>query len=154
MSLQIDLMELLTPIVTDAGLVLEEVQITPAGKRRVIAVIVDGADRNPTLDEVTLVSKSVSSLLDSYTKLGDMPFTLEVTTPGIDRPLTQQRHWQKNIGRLVRITPAEGDAFVGRIVSAGGESAIIDLPSGEESIFYNDVKRAVVQIEFNRKDVK
>lgn len=154
MTLAIDLTELLTPIVTEAGLFLEEVQITPAGKRRVVSVIIDGADRNPNLDEVTLVSKSVSALLDSYTKMGDMPFTLEVTTPGVDRPLTLPRHWHKNIGRLVRITPFEGESFIGRIISTNNEAATIDLPSGEETILLNSVKRAVIQIEFNRKDVK
>ena len=94
MSLVNNLTELLTTVVTQAGFVLEEVTITPIGKRRLVAVVVDRDDRNPSLDEVTVVSKEVSTILDNYSQLGEMPFTLEVTTPGIDRPLTLERHWR------------------------------------------------------------
>jgi ribosome maturation factor RimP len=112
MSLVNNLTELLTPAVTQAGFVLEEVTVTPVGKRRLVAVVVDCEDRNPSLDEVTVVSKEVSAILDNYTQMGEMPFTLEVTTPGIDRPLTQGRHWKKNVGRLVKITPKTGEKYI------------------------------------------
>jgi len=88
MSLVNNLTELLTPVVTQAGFVLEEIAVTPIGKRRLVSVVVDREDKNPSLDEVTVVSKEVSAILDNYSQMGEMPFTLEVTTPGIDRPLT------------------------------------------------------------------
>ena len=96
MSLVNNLLELLAPAVTQAGFVLEEITVAPVGKRRLIAVVIDCDDRNPSLDEVTVVSKEVSAILDNYSQMGEMPFTLEVTTPGIDRPLTLSRHWKKN----------------------------------------------------------
>ena len=148
MSLVLNLTELLTPAVRDAGFVLEEVKVTPAGKRRIIAVIVDGLERNPSLDEVTVVSRRVSEILDNYSQLGEMPFTLEVTTPGVDRPLTQPRHWRKNIGRLVKITPLEGETFTSRIVATSDTGATLE--SGE--VEFSKIKRAQVEIEFNRKD--
>ena len=114
MSLASNITELLNPAVTRAGFVLEEVTVTPVGKRRLISVVVDCENRNPSLDEVTVVSKEVSAILDTYTQLGEMPFTLEVTTPGIDRPLTELRHWKKNVGRLVKITPHTGEKYVSR----------------------------------------
>jgi ribosome maturation factor RimP len=148
MSLVLNLTELLTPAVRDAGFVLEEVKVTPAGKRRIIAVIIDGLERNPSLDEVTIVSRRVSEILDNYSQLGEMPFTLEVTTPGVDRPLSAPRHWRKNIGRLVKVTPIEGEVFLSRIVDAGEISATLE--SGE--VIYSKVKRAQIEIEFNRKE--
>ncbi|MGA1689983.1 MAG: ribosome maturation factor RimP, partial [Candidatus Nanopelagicaceae bacterium] len=82
MSLVNNLTELLDPVIKGAGFVLEEVKVTPAGKRRIVAVIIDGEERNPSLDEVTVVSRKVSDILDTYSQLGYLPFTLEVTTPG------------------------------------------------------------------------
>lgn len=148
MSLVENLTELLTPVVNTAGFVLEEVKVTPAGKRRIIAVIIDGKERNPSLDEVTVVSRSVSEILDNYSQLGELPFTLEVTTPGVDRPLTQERHWRKNIGRLVKVTTLAGDSFTSRINSVSEGAAQLEI--GE--IRFSDVKRAQVEIEFNRKE--
>ena len=152
MSLISNLTELLTPVVERAGFVLEEVNVTPAGKRRIVAVVIDREDSNPSLDEVTVVSKTVSTILDGYSQMGDLPFTLEVTTPGVDRPLTLARHWRKNIGRLVKVTPFEGEKFVGRIKSFSSDSAILEFTDSESTIHFSDVKRAQVEIEFNRRE--
>lgn len=148
MSLVQNLTELLTPAVQSAGFILEEVKVTPAGKRRIIAVIVDREERNPSLDEVTVVSRRVSEILDNYSQLGELPFTLEVTTPGVDRPLTQPRHWLKNIGRLVKVTTFSGDSITSRIQSVSEVGAVLE--SGP--IQFGEVKRAQIEIEFNRKE--
>ena len=154
MSLVNNLTELLTPAVTQAGFVLEEVTVTPVGKRRLVAVVVDCEDRNPSLDEVTVVSKEVSAILDNYTQMGEMPFTLEVTTPGIDRPLTLGRHWKKNIGRLVKITPKTGEKYIGRIASVKDNAVTIEIKGKESGISFAEISRAQIEVEFNRKEVK
>lgn len=154
MSLVNNLTELLTPAVTQAGFVLEEVTVTPVGKRRLVAVVVDCEDRNPSLDEVTVVSKEVSAILDNYTQMGEMPFTLEVTTPGIDRPLTLGRHWKKNIGRLVKITPKTGEKYIGRIASVKNNAVTIEMKGKESEISFAEISRAQIEVEFNRKEVK
>ena len=154
MSLVNNLTELLTPAVTQAGFVLEEVTVTPVGKRRLVAVVVDCEDRNPSLDEVTVVSKEVSAILDNYTQMGEMPFTLEVTTPGIDRPLTQGRHWKKNVGRLVKITPKTGEKYIGRIASVNDNAVTNEIKGKESEISFAEISRAQIEVEFNRKEVK
>ena len=154
MSLVNNLTELLTPAVTQAGFVLEEVTVTPVGKRRLVAVVVDCEDRNPSLDEVTVVSKEVSAILDNYTQMGEMPFTLEVTTPGIDRPLTLGRQWKKNIGRLVKITPKTGEKYIGRIASVKDNAVTIEIKGKESEISFAEISRAQIEVEFNRKEVK
>ena len=149
MSLVNNLTELLTPAVTQAGFVLEEVTVTPVGKRRLVAVVVDCEDRNPSLDEVTVVSKEVSAILDNYTQMGEMPFTLEVTTPGIDRPLTLGRHWKKNIGRLVKITPKTGEKYIGRIASVNDNAVTIEIKGKESEISFAEISRAQIEVELN-----
>lgn len=148
MSLVSNLTELLAPAIKNLGFILEEVKVTPAGKRRIVAVIIDGEERNPNLDEVTVASRRVSEILDNYSQLGDLPFTLEVTTPGVDRPLTLPRHWRKNIGRLVKVTPLDGDVFTSRIKGASETSVSLE----DREIPYTEVKRAQIEIEFNRKE--
>lgn len=153
MSLASNLTELLNPAVTRAGFVLEEVTVTPVGKRRLISVVVDCENRNPSLDEVTVVSKDVSSILDTYSQLGEMPFTLEVTTPGIDRPLTELRHWRKNVGRLVKITPHHGEKFVARIKEVLPREVVLESKAGETNFGFVEIARAQIEVEFNRKEV-
>jgi len=154
MTLASNLTELLNPAVTRAGFVLEEVSVTPVGKRRLISVVVDCENRNPSLDEVTVVSKEVSSILDTYSQLGEMPFTLEVTTPGIDRPLTELRHWKKNIGRLVKITPNTGEKYVARIKEVLPREVVLEFKNQESKVQFSDITRAQIEVEFNRKEVK
>ena len=154
MTLASNLTELLNPAVTRAGFVLEEVSVTPVGKRRLISVVVDCENRNPSLDEVTVVSKEVSSILDTYSQLGEMPFTLEVTTPGIDRPLTELRHWKKNIGRLVKITPNTGEKYVARIKEVLPREVVLELKNQESKVQFSDITRAQIEVEFNRKEVR
>jgi ribosome maturation factor RimP len=154
MTLASNITELLNPAVTRAGFVLEEVTVTPVGKRRLISVVVDCENRNPSLDEVTVVSKEVSAILDTYSQLGEMPFTLEVTTPGIDRPLTELRHWKKNVGRLVKITPHMGEKYVSRIKEVLAREVILENKGKEVTVAFSDISRAQIEVEFNRKEVK
>ena len=151
MSLVTNLTELLTPAINSLGFVLEEVKVTPVGKRRIIAVIVDQELKNPNLDEVTVVSREISNILDNYSQLGDQPFTLEVTTPGVERPLTLPRHWQKNIGRLVKIVLVDGQTRAGRIQSVSNHSFVIEDSGKTFELEFSEIKRAQIEIEFNRK---
>ena len=148
MSLVFDLTELLSPVVEKSGFILEEVKVTPLGRRRQISIIVDGEERNPNLDEVAGLSRAISTQLDEFSALGDSPFTLEVTSPGVDRPLTELRHWRKNIGRLVNIVTKEDKEISGRIQSVGSNGVTID----EIEYELTAIKRAQIQIEFNRSN--
>ena len=91
------------PVVGAAGYELEELVVTPAGRRSVVRVVVD-RDEGVTLDDIAEVSRAVSAVLDDNDgELGRAPYVLEVTSPGVDRPLTEPRHWRRNTGRLVTV---------------------------------------------------
>jgi len=100
-----ELERLLEPIVRAAGMDLESVRVGSAGRRRLLRVIVD-ADGGVSLDGIALVSREVSARLDATGAMGEAPYTLEVSSPGVDRPLTLPRHWRRAVGRLVRVPPA------------------------------------------------
>jgi len=154
MSLANNLIELLGPVITKSGFVLEEITVTPVGKRRLVAVVIDREESNPSLDEVTVVSKEVSAILDNYSQMGEVPFTLEVTTPGIDKPLVMPRHWKKNIGRLVKITPKQGEKYVARIKGYADDQVTLELKNEILILTLSDVAKAQIEVEFNRKEVK
>src|SRR5689334_23808526 len=91
------------PVIGAAGYDLEELVVTPAGRRSIVRVVVD-RDAGVTLDDIAEVSKAVSEVLDSNDDgMGRTPYVLEVTSPGVDRPLTEARHWRRNVGRLVTV---------------------------------------------------
>lgn len=138
---------LLEPVVAEAGLDLESVEVTPAGRRRVLRVIVD-RDGGIDLDGVADLSHAVSTALDDSDVMGGQPYVLEVTSPGTDRPLKEPRHWRRAVGRLVKVTSTDGSTRTARVVSAGEDSA--ELADGP--VRYADVRSARVEVEFTRLD--
>jgi ribosome maturation factor RimP len=157
MALTDQITELIEPAVSAQGFFLEEVQLVSPGKHRIVTCIVDGQVAL-NLDQVTSVSRAISELLDESPIMGDTPFTLEVTSPGIDRPLTKPRHFAKNQDRLLKVTKSDGDVVTGRILSNTDSAVTLTVEVKKETvevvIAYADIKRAVVEIEFNRKDGK
>jgi ribosome maturation factor RimP len=143
------LRSLAEPLVAQFDCDLEEVVIRPAGKRRLVRVVVDH-DGGLPLDLVAGISRAISRALDDAAILGESPFVLEVTSPGVDRPLTLPRHWRRAVGRIVLVTPRVGEPWEGRVRSADEDSAVLELASGTTTIRYADVARAVVQVEFSR----
>jgi ribosome maturation factor RimP len=157
MALKDQISELVTPAVSDLGFYLEDVHVATPGSHRIVTCIVDG-DASLNLDQVTSVSRVISELLDEAPFMGETPFTLEVTSPGVDRPLTQPRHFAKNVDRLLKVIKLDGSEVTGRILSNTDEDVTLTVTvkkeTLEQTISLADIKRAVVEIEFNRKDDK
>jgi ribosome maturation factor RimP len=118
------------PVVEGAGYDLEELVVTPAGRRSVVRVVVD-RDAGVSLDDIAEVSRAVSDVLDTNDDgMGRTPYVLEVSSPGVDRPLTEQRHWRRNTGRLVTVTIGSAEQVTGRVlaVDAGGVTLAVEAP--------------------------
>ena len=140
--------ELIDPL-SVMGLDVEAVEVTPAGKRRVLRVAVD-KDGGVTLDDVADATREVSRVLDDSDVMGEMPYTLEVTSRGVDRPLTLPRHWRRNEDRLVKATLADGSEVTGRITGSDDTAVTLDVDGKQRAVAYADIAKALVQIEFNR----
>ncbi|RCG19949.1 ribosome maturation factor RimP [Streptomyces diacarni] len=150
---------LLEPLVSKRGLDLDEIAVTPAGKRRVLRVVVD-ADDGVQLDTCAELSRAFSELLDESDAMGGAPYVLEVTSPGADRPLTEQRHYRRATGRLVKaqLTPeAGGGEVIARIVGVDEEGIDLQVPGVKgrkptsRRLAFEEIAKARVEIEFNRK---
>jgi ribosome maturation factor RimP len=152
------------PVVGEAGYDLEELVVTPAGRRSIVRVVVD-RDQGVTLDDIAEVSRAVSDVLDRNDDgMGRTPYVLEVTSPGVDRPLTDPRHWRRNVGRLVtvpvgaagstetvtgRITSVDG-VGVGLAVEAKGKPGAKKRPPTPRQVQWGELGAGRVQVEFGR----
>jgi ribosome maturation factor RimP len=145
------LVEELTGPLLASGFDLEAVEVTPAGRRRLLRIAVD-KDGGVTMDEIALVTKQVSALLDSSDVMGEQPYTLEVTSPGVDRPLTLPRHWRRNAGRLVKVSLKDDGTLTGRIVDGHEDHAEVETDEGVQPLSYAEVTTARIQVEFNRTE--
>lgn len=152
--------EALQAPLAELGVDLEAIELTPAGKRRVLRIAID-RDGGVTLDDVADATKRIDAILESGDAMGEQPYTLEVTSRGVDRPLTLPRHWRRNEDRLVKVTlnpekagEKSGETFTGRIVDHDEDPAgSVDLETeqGKRTVPYADIAKALVQVEFNRK---
>ena len=142
--------ELVDPIVSARGADVEFVDLRRAGKGAVVVVAVD-TDGGVSLDDIADFSRDISEALDASDVMGEAPYTLEVTSPGVHRPLTLPRHWRRNQGRLVKITTTDGATFEGRIADSDDGGARIDVAGQVRAVDYAEVAKAVVQVEFPKE---
>jgi ribosome maturation factor RimP len=140
---------LIEPVITAAGMDLESVRMTVAGRRRLLRIVVDG-DHGVSLDDAADVSREISALLDQANALGEVPYTLEVSSPGVDRPLTEPRHWRRAVGRLVKVKVAGEPAVEGRILAADADGVTLDLAGGERRLALAELGPGAIQVEFGR----
>ncbi|MFJ3170035.1 ribosome maturation factor RimP [Streptomyces roseus] len=150
---------LLEPLVAAKGLDLEDIEMSKAGKRRMLRVIVDSHE-GVELDACAELSREVSDKLDESDVMGEDEYVLEVSSPGADRPLTEHRHYVRAIDRLVKFQLAEGGELIARILDVDDEGMDLEIPGvkGRKAtarrIAFTDIAKARVEIEFNRKDKK
>jgi ribosome maturation factor RimP len=155
----VELQRVLTAPLVEVGFDLEAVEVTRVGSVRVLRVAVD-ADGGLTLDGVAEATRTVNEVLETdegatalTTAIGEAAYTLEVTSRGVDRPLTLPRHWRRNAGRLVKVGLADGSQVTGRITTSDDDpegAVTLEVAGRERRVPYAEVAKALVQIEFNR----
>lgn len=145
------LTELIVPILSHNGLELDELDIKPMGKRSLLRITVDGEGpdgRGPLLDDISLSASHISAALDVSDATGPLPYTLEVSSRGISKPLTEEKHFRRNTGRLVTIKVGSSD-ITGRILSTTADEVVIDVKGKEMTRRFDEITKAVVQVEMN-----
>lgn len=141
------LVALLAPAVEPGGYDLEDVSVSSAGRRTLVRVIVD-ADGGIDLDAVAEVSRAVSDVLDSHDELFPGAYVLEVSSPGVDRPLTEGRHWRRAVGRLVEV-PVAGQQVTGRVTAADESGITLSVDGHSRQVGWDTLGTGRVRVEFN-----
>jgi ribosome maturation factor RimP len=139
--------DVIGPVIAAAGMDLESVRVSAAGRRRLLRVVVD-SDRGVSLDDAAAISRKLSAVLDAAPVMGDFPYTLEVSSPGVDRPLTDPRHWRRAVGRLVQVTVADTGSVSGRVLAADADGVILDVAGDRRRFGYAALGAGAVQVEF------
>jgi ribosome maturation factor RimP len=138
------------PVIEQAGYDLEEVNVSRAGRRHVVRVLVD-TDGGINLDDVAVVSREISAALDDAEERGGEvlagEYQLEVGSPGVDRPLTLPRHWRRNRGRLVAV-----NGLTGRVTDVDDAGVVLDVDGVTRTLTFAELGPGRVQIEFKRLD--
>jgi ribosome maturation factor RimP len=142
-----ELRGVLEPVVAAAGFELDALDVRTAGRRHTIRLVVD-SDTGVGLDDVARLSRAASDELDRHEHLVGGSYTLEVTSPGVDRPLTAPRHWKRAHLRLVAVRPREGEPFQGRVGAAGDDAVVLLVDGALRQVRYADVAHAAVEVEF------
>jgi len=139
--------DVIGPVIAAAGMDLESVRVSAAGRRRLLRVVVD-SDRGVSLDDAAAISRNLSAALDATPVMGDFPYTLEVSSPGVDRPLTDPRHWRRAVGRLVQVTAADAGPISGRVLAADADGVTLDVAGDHRRFGYAALGAGAVQVEF------
>jgi ribosome maturation factor RimP len=150
---------LLEPTVASMGMDLESVRITSAGRRRLLRIVVD-ADGGVSLDDIALASQRLSAALDEAAAMGEASYTLEVSSPGVDRPLTEPKHWRRAAGRLVTAplqpgshsgrsgAPGERRSVTGRVYGADAIGVRLDVDGELREFRYAELGPGRIEVEF------
>ena len=139
--------DVIGPVIAAAGMDLESVRVSAAGRRRLLRVVVD-SDRGVSLDDAAAISRKLSAALDAAPVMGDFPYTLEVSSPGVDRPLTDPRHWRRAVGRLVQVTAADAGPISGRVLAADADGVTLDVAGDHRRFGYAALGAGAIQVEF------
>jgi ribosome maturation factor RimP len=137
------------PAVTAAGMDVESVRVSVVGKRRLLRIVVD-SDRGVSLDDAADISRQISALLDASDAMGEIPYTLEVSSPGLDRPLTESRHWRRAARRLVKVKVSGEGSVVGRVLAADDDGVTLDVDGSKRELGYGALGPGTIQVEFGR----
>ena len=141
--------DVIRPVIASDGMDLESVRVSAAGRRRLLRVVVD-SDQGVSLDDAAAISRKLSAVLDAAPVMGDFPYTLEVSSPGVDRPLTDPRHWRRAVGRLVQVTAADVGPISGRVLAADADEVTLDVGGDRRRFGYAALGAGAVQVEFGR----
>ena len=147
-----DIESVVAPVAAAHSLEVDRIEVMTAGKRSVVRIFLDGdgaMGRGPSLDEIASTTRAISEAFDGVDITRGRPYTLEVSSRGVSRPLTEPKHFRRNVGRLVAIEAA-GEHVTGRVVAVEEDAVDLDVESVVRRFPLAGVTRAVVQLELNR----
>lgn len=157
---------LLEPVVQASRLYLEDVTVQVAGSHRTVQVVIDLPQEETggvSLDVIAEISRALSDVLDNDPHDDGRPYDLEVSSPGVSRPLTEPRHWHRARGRMVKVNVIQGENLTGRIQSVDDDGVTLipelEVKKGMKpkqgdpvKLPFDRIRQGKVEIEFSHLD--
>ncbi len=156
---------LLQPYLNDGEFYLVDLQVAGrTGGVLKVTVLVD-SDESITIDQCASIGRQLGNQLDEIDFFGETPFNLEVSSPGVDFPLTRQRQFAKNVGRSLKVQLVDGPLLIGKLESVDEQGIVLDVPpakisktkrktltelppEGPQTLPYDAIQKATVEITF------
>lgn len=149
------LAELVEKHLPDESHFLVELSMGTKGEQTTLNILID-ADQGVTIDTCAKVSRAVSDEIEAK-ELIDNAYRIEVSSPGVDYPLSSKRQYQKNIGRTLKVSLEEGKEAKGKLTNVTDQGIVLLVAKKEKgkkateeetSIPFEDIKKSVVQVSF------
>ncbi len=139
-------------IVEDRGLILEDIEFVKEGNNWFLRVFVDNDDEVIGLDKCEEISKKISDELDRIDPI-EQSYILEVSSPGLERPLKSLSHYDRFVGKFVKLktfAPYDGKKeFIGTLLERDGDNIKIDVKAeGEKIIPFNKIASGQLIVDF------
>ena len=138
------------PVLKELGIELVEVQYRREQTGWILRLVIDKQD-GISLGDCAAVSREISQLLD-IEDFVDQTYNLEVSSPGLNRPLKCMAEFERFVGRKAKIKtkePISGEhVFIGTINKTEGESIVLEVGTREVTILFSQVARARLEVEF------
>lgn len=144
------------PAALSAGLVLDDVEVTQAGKRSRVLITIDlpeDAVGSASLDQIADASRAINAAIDADDPLGT-PYVLEISTPGVDRPLTERRHFMRARTRLVSLALKDGETIEGRVTDVSEDDVVLDVKGETRIVPLSDIAAGRIEIEWKKLDAR
>lgn len=152
MDLIQNITDLATKIAAANGLDLVDVEIFRAGKRRVLRIYI-GKKGGISVEDCAKMSRDLGTLLDADNVMQDENYTLEVSSPGLDRPFKTLKDYERNVGNLVRVStsePIEGKRLVvGKLEAVNADAITVDANGKARSIPLDLIMQAKIEIKLS-----
>lgn len=162
------LTEWLQPYLNNDKLYIVDIQVVGRQGGRIKVTILLDSDTGITIDECATISRRLGGQMDELNFFGESPFTLEISSPGVDFPLTFKRQYVRNVGRQLTVTLVDGGIRKGRLESVADDHIVLDIetvnvsktkkkkealltadvPAGPTPIPFVQIKKANVDVSF------
>ena len=159
---------LLQPYLNDGQFYIVDVQVVGRQGGRIKVTVLLDSDTGITIDECAEVSRRLGAQMDELNFFGESPFTLEVSSPGVDFPLAFPRQYVRNIGRQLAVTLNDGNTYRGTLDTADDSQIMLNIVpekrsktkqkkdaeagivvlSGPTPIPYDQIRKAIVEVSF------
>lgn len=137
--------ELVAKEVDMLGFELIKIEAVPRGRRKLLRLYIDHPERNVTIDDCVQVSKAIGFVLDGEDRVQG-PYNLEVSSPGINRPLTKANHFKRFVGKSSRIEYRSGggdkETIIGEIVDSSDDSVTLNVGGENKRIVMSNILKA------------
>ncbi len=149
-ALETKIIDMIDPVINSLGIELVDIEVNKMSGKGLLRVYID-KENGVTIDDCKRVSREIEGVLDVEDPI-PYAYVLEVSSPGLDRPLKKKEDYKRFTGRAVKIVTKEPvdkqNSLIGKLESAGDSEIVLGLQNDRKvTILYENISRARLEVE-------